>query len=130
MFCYLIYYYNFLIVAQTISFVYTKFYAFYRLIIDNRFRINEYWDEISGDWKGARKIGLTVMNSRQQNHEDEGDDRRETVCNHDHDHRTMCFRLITLQSVTSDVLPPPSLHGKFARGRSDYNCVNIYINFL
>lgn len=31
------------------------------------------------------------MDGRQQDHEDEGDDRRETICDHDHDHRNMCF---------------------------------------
>lgn len=59
------------------------------------------------------------MDRRQQNHEDEGDDRRETVCNHDHDHRTMCFNESRCSQSLRTRRLDPRMHGKFARGKSD-----------
>ena len=81
------------------------------------------WDQ----WwlKGARKIGLTVMDSRQQNHEDEGDDWRETICNHDHDHRTMCFS----QSRCSQSLRTCSLHPRCMESSHTAGPITVAVNF-
>lgn len=49
---------------------------------------------------------FTVIDGRQQDHKDEGDDRRETVSNHVHDYRTMCFS----QSRCSQSLRTCCLH--------------------
>ena len=86
------------------------------------------WDQ----WwlKGTRKIGLTVMDSRQQNHEDEGDDWRETICNHDHDHRTMCFSQSRCsQSLRTCFLHPRCMESSHTAGPITV-AVNFYINFF
>lgn len=68
----------------------------------------------------APKVTLTVMDGRQQDHEDEGDDRCETVCNHDHNHRTMCFSQSRCsQSLRTYCLHPRCMESWHEIGRSD-----------
>lgn len=63
---------------------------------------------------------LTVIDRRQQDRKDEGDDRRETISNHDHDYRTMCFSESRCsQSLRTCCLHPRCMESSHAIGGTD-----------